>query len=460
MQKLLFFLLCPLLCYGQQRILPGRVAPKVAITEGSTESYALFLPQEYHKDSLYTTVFIFDPEGRGETAVRKFAPAARLTQSILIAPNQPMVDSLPLALEDSERFINTMLELLPIDEERIIVAGRAKGGQLATSSGQLSGSLLGVIAVDDAFIKTNYLRNNNRTQYAFLVSDESEKYYIMQQMDFELKFVKSYLGITVYDPTEDGWPESGYLSSVLTSILLKSDIDIETATRYYEDDLGWGELLYNRSRFLNAFAFVSGLKKKYRGKIEDDDGQKALLKRIRENGRFRAQRNHRVGLREREAVLLDDFVYYLAEDIGNAYFDNLGWWNSQMADLDIKIDSTGLNPLERKAAKRLKGFVKSSAELRWKGIERNAKSKFEQRLFVNILRTLIDPKNYDAYLQTISYSTREGDTDAALFYLEELLQNGFTDMDALYRIEGTSALRITKEYNGIVKEFLGRSKYY
>jgi len=462
MRNLLFFLLFPVLCFGQQRILPGRVAPNVPITEGSSENYALFLPEGFHKDSLYTTVFVFDPDGRGEGALRKFAPAARLTNSILIATNTKMADSLPLALNDSEAFVNDMLSKWPIDEERLIFAGRGISGLMVTTSAQLSGALYGIIAVDNAFVNIQYTRKNKKTKYKLLLSDESENYYTLQQLNFELRLEKVYKGLTIYDPTEDEWPESGYVTAALTELLLTSENEntTEQIEAYYQEDISWGEMLYNRSRFLNAFEFVSDLKDKYRNKVTDDTAQKELLKKIRSNNGFKVMRNNRLTLREREALLLEDFIYYLAEDVRNSYFDNLGWWNSQMTELDAKVDSTAINPLERKAAKRLKGYVKNSVEGRWLAIKNDAKSKFEQKLFVNVLRTLVDPKNYDAYLNTISFSTREGDENAALFYLEELLKNGFTDMDALYTIEGTSALRISKEYNAIIKQYLGKSKYY
>jgi len=448
MRNLFFFLLFPILCLGQQRILPGRVTPNIPIAEGSSESYTLFLPKEFHKDSLYTTVFVFDPDGRGEDAIRKFAPAARLTNSILIATNTKMADSLPQALNDSEAFTNNMLSKWPIDEERLIFAGRGISGLMVTTSAQLSGALFGVIAVDNAFINVQYTNKNKKTKYKLLLSDESENYYSMQQLNFELRLEKVYKGLTLYDPTEDQWPDSGYITAALTELLLTSDNNLSQVETYYQEDISWGETLYNRSRFLNAFEFVSDLRDKYRNKIADDTVQKELLKRIRGNNRFKIMRSNRLKLREREALLLDDFIYYLAEDVRNSYFDNLGWWNSQMAELDAKVDSTAINPLERKAAKRLKGYVKNSVEGRW------------QKLFVNVLRTLVDPKNYKAYLNTISFSTREGDDNAALFYLEELLKNGFTDLEALYAIEGTSALRISKEYNAVIKQYLGRSKYY
>jgi hypothetical protein len=130
-----------------------------------------------------------------------------------------------------------------------------------------------------------------------------------------------------------------------------------------------------------------------------------------------------------------------------------------MNDLDEKIDSTAANNQERKASIRLKGFVKTLVEDKYTTIlEKNP--KIEQLLFMNVLRTLVDPTNQQAFINAISLSAKDGDVNATLFYLEELLKSGFTDYELLYNIDGTTALRIGEEWNAIVKGYLGRSKFH
>ena len=54
----------------------------------------------------------------------------------------------------------------------------------------------------------------------------------------------------------------------------------------------------------------------------------------------------------------------------------------------------------------------------------------------------------------------DNDYPTALFYLEEMLKNGFKDLNALYEIEGTLGLKFSREYNWIIKKYLGKSRYF
>ena len=86
-------------------------------------------------------------------------------------------------------------------------------------------------------------------------------------------------------------------------------------------------------------------------------------------------------------------------------------------------------------------------------------SKIDSKIFLNILSVIIDQKDFDSYIDIIKLSVLDGDYETTLFYLEKLLNNGYNDYERLYQIEGTLGIRITKEYNDIVKKYFGRSKY-
>jgi len=216
--------------------------------------------------------------------------------------------------------------------------------------------------------------------------------------------------------------------------------------------------LHADQKNLEAYDFVSDLKKQYK-KYSDLKNQKELLKKIRASTLYKLNKIQRNQARFEEQLLRQDVYFFLEDDASQAYFDNLGWWNYQMDEIDATIDSTSTNAQQKKSAKRLKGFMQSQVEEVYEHYN-VATSSLEQLLFINILRTLVNPTNQEAIINVISLSAKEGDTNAALFYLEELLATGFTDYDSLYRIEGTTAMRISEEWNAIIKDYLGKSKYY
>ncbi len=458
MRNIFFLLFIITSVSAQDGIRPGMVTPAVQLSPDSDLTYAIYLPSDYDASATYPTVFMFEQAGNGAKAVQQFAIAAALTQSIVVSPNSPVSDSLAIGLRQSAQFINTIYKTYAVDKSKIVLAGNGKGAMVATSSAQLNDDILGVIAIDDAFIDLQLLTKKSSTIYVLLSGDEGPSYYKMKALRNVLKIKDALAGYYLYEGYQT-LPASGYLSSALTTIYLEKQLDPTAVTRYFESDLAFGELLYKQRKPLAAFSFVSGLKAKYKKKVDDLDAQKELLRTIRGSKNFKVQRSQRNNLREAEQFLAEDFSYYLEEDVGNAYFDNLGWWNFQMNELDAKIDSTARNLQDRKAAVRLKKYVQAITEDKYIQIKK-ANPSIAQLLFVNVLRTLVNPNNADAFLQAISYSAIEGDDNAALFYLEELLKMGYKDYDALYAIEGTTALRLDEDFNLIIKAYLGKSKYY
>lgn len=76
-----------------------------------------------------------------------------------------------------------------------------------------------------------------------------------------------------------------------------------------------------------------------------------------------------------------------------------------------------------------------------------------------MLKTLISPKEYHNYLNIISNSAKNEDYGTALFYVEELLKNGFSDKNKLYALKDTALLIISLEFNDLVSKYLKDARY-
>ncbi|RMB64070.1 hypothetical protein EAX61_01440 [Dokdonia sinensis] len=459
MRYSLFFFLISIVATAQNTLNRGVVIPSVQMEKGSGMTHAVYLPRDYDEQKSYQTVFFFEESGKGAAAVQQFTIAAELTNSIIIAPNAPVNDSLQVALSESSEFINDLYPNYAIDTSRIILAGNGKGALVACSSAILNKTIAGVIAVDDAYIDINLLRSLPKLKFVILAGDESRNYYKMDRLE-SLIGKRDFIADFLWYEGDAAIPDAGYLSAAVTALMLTREKDFPQAKAFYENDLAFGDLLVKRQKHLAAFDFVGSLKAKYKFHIDDLSAQKELLKEIRRNRSFRAKRNQRNAVQEEEYFLAQDFEYYLNEDTTNAFFDNLGWWSYQMDELDAKIDSTATNGQERKAAVRLKNYIQELTESNAQIIEQNVAAPLAQKLYVNVLRTLVTPKNPEGFLKAISYSAQEGDEGAALFYLEELLKMGYKDYESLYALEGTTAIKIGAPYNEIIKAYLGDSKYY
>lgn len=83
----------------------------------------------------------------------------------------------------------------------------------------------------------------------------------------------------------------------------------------------------------------------------------------------------------------------------------------------------------------------------------------DQRIFSNVLMTILQPNEYKPYLDIIGLSAKDEDYNTAYFYLEELLKQGYTSYDALYEIPNTELLKIKPIYNELIRTYLGKSKF-
>lgn len=455
MRLLVLLLFCSAATLAQE-LQKGVVIPAVQLENSQEKSYALYLPNSYETSQTYPIVVVFDDKGKGAAAVQRFTIGANLTQSIVVSPNYILSDSLNVSLKQSAHLINTIYETYAVDPNKLILAGENKGAMIASSSAHLSNDVYGVIAINDVFIDENILKKATKVRFVIINKDTGPHYYKLRVYDGRTSFREKLLGYYEYGTT-DTWPDAGYLSAAMVDLLKNTDDQAEIES-YYNNDLAFGDLLYKKQRALEAFDFIFDLKKKYKNQV-DLDLQKELLKRIRSSTTYRVGKLQRNEARFEEQLLLQDFVFFLEEDTQKAFFDNLGWWNFQMDELDTTIDSTAQNKQERKAAQRLKSYLNNKVEEKHELYAYNG-GTLEQLLFTNILRTLVNPNNQEAFLNCISLSAKEGDANAALFYLEELLRTGYKEYDSLYNIPGTTAVKISQEWNELIKAYLGKSKFY
>ena len=114
---------------------------------------------------------------------------------------------------------------------------------------------------------------------------------------------------------------------------------------------------------------------------------------------------------------------------------------------------------EREMGKRLLGYVNALIEDNIDIVNGGSQVDQEVLSLLWMLKTITEPEDYSYYLKIITDSAKIEDYGTSLFYLEELLKNGYTDKAELYSLEGTALLRITSEFNEIVAKYLTDARY-
>lgn len=462
MKKIFFFLFLSLQLSAQEfQVKKGVVVDDLRISDTLDDSYALYLPSSYQNEKLWPVLFVFDSEGRGKAAAQLFQSTAEEQGYLVVSSNDiSQQQDLEQNVLTGARLMQHIAKILPVDSRQIAVAGSKAGARVASSIPVVFDNILGAVAIGDHWINFNLLDNKKNFAFIGVVGDEQFSAPGMQNTASTLSRLRFPSHVYTYAGDED-WPKPEIVNSAVGSLTLEAmrknlrAVDPVLVEKLYRQDLSRVDKMMSLNQLVNAHALLEIMEEKYNGFVSTAE-IKAKQDQLARSRNYTQQRRQQSAISQKEQRLMDDFVYYLEEDIRTANFENLGWWNYQKKQLD-SLSKKG--NAEAKMAMRLKDFI--GEYVRYERKELNEKrTPLESKLVANMIQTIFDPRAYDAYKNIISLSAIDNDFPTAYFYLEEMLKHGYEDVKGLYNIEGTLGLRLTPEYNQIIENYLGTSKFY
>lgn len=440
----------------------GVVLDSLSVNDSIAESFSLYLPTYYSNERTWPVVFVFDSEGRGRTATQVFREAAEdqgyiVAASNNISPDEDLLNNVKVGT----RLINKIFGYFPVDENGIYTAGYAEGAQVASALPTVFKEITGVLAIGDTWVNTDFISKGANFSFIGLVGYRDYRSTMFEETAQFLKLAQ--LPATVYK--FDGgrqWPDSEMLYNVLGDFTLRQMAkgtrpkDEALINKLYEADIATVDRLRRMMQPYKSYEYLEHLEKKYEpfGKKPDLKNRK---KELRRDKAFKAQRRAYNNAAVKELELQDTYLYFFNEDVTSANFENLGWWNQQVKEL--KELQSGNNIAEAEMAFRFEGLLQALANNTFKELKER-KAAIDPLIFTAILQTIFDKENPKGYMNIISLSAQDGDYYTALLYLEDLLKTGYKDLESLYNIPGTLDLKLSPEYNELVKKYLGESKYY
>lgn len=356
-----------------------------------------------------------------------------------------------------ERIFN----FFPERKNRVYTAGLGTGARVATVLPIVYPSVAGVIAVGDLWINKDYIEKKNNFYFIGIGGNTGPHYNLLAETVIFLGKAGVKTEFYQYDGGNE-WPNGDIISNAIGSFTLEEMFrgirprDPVLIDNLYKAEMETSQKLLQEMKYFKAYEYLEGIEKKYSrfGKGSE------IKQRLRDLGRERLYRNQNrqyLAVKEIEAENRDRFTYFFSEDVKGANFENLGWWNQQIKDLQ-KLQGSN-NPAEAEMAHRLEGMLRNMANTTFRNLtEENA--AIDPLIFTAILQTIFDKENPQGYFNIISLSSQDGDYYTALLYLEDLLKTGYDDMDSLYQIPGTLDLRLSPEYNDLIRKYLKESKYY
>lgn len=200
----------------------GMITDSVLCIANSSESYSLFLPENYDKSKAWPVLLIFDPGARGRLAIEKFVPAGKKFGYILVCSNTIKNGNFAIMLEKAEILYSDVIKRFKIDERRIFTSGFSGGSRMAMAFSINHKNIAGVIGCGAGLPEIRFFQPAliSHLIYFGIVGDKDMNY---QEMN-ELSLLLTKSGIRSYFLVFNGgheWPSAKNLEFTLGWIELQ-----------------------------------------------------------------------------------------------------------------------------------------------------------------------------------------------------------------------------------------------
>ncbi|WP_318311546.1 alpha/beta hydrolase [Flagellimonas crocea] len=457
---LIFF--CAFSVFSQQMVLKkGEIIENLPINDSTSTTYSLYIPKMFSMEKQWPLLVVFDVKGNEASALSMYVMAAEKEGYVLAAPK--LLDSVSLSknMLATSKTIQKVTGLLPVRPNRIYASGGGAGGQFASLVPILIKNVSGVMSIGASLANRELINVKEPFHFVGIVNKENFTYPFMltdTKLFDRYKFPNQVL---LYDGNGE-WPGVPYIEKGMQLFTLDAmgrkwmPTDSTYVENAYQEDLEKLNQLQRIGDLLWAEQYMTEMMSMY-GVFKNMDSLRTVQRDLRRNPDFKAMKRAENAAFLKESMLKEDYQYYMEEDIYTHNFNNLGWWNHQMGEIDKFI--SGAKPYERQMGHRLQGFVNALAEDNINLMLSEEVLDEDALAFLYMLKTILEPDNYEYYLKTISLSAKNDDFGTSLFYLEELLKKGFKDREKLYSLDNTALFRITPEFNELVSKYLDDARY-
>ena len=453
---------CAISLFAQQLVLKkGEIIENLSINDSTENTFSVYIPKAFSMEEKWPLLVVMDTEGNGKKALSMFTLAAEKEEYVLAAPK--LVDSISLTknMVIAGQAIRKVTSLLPIHADRIYTAGKDSGGQFASLVPVLINGVRGVMSIGASLANSELINVKKPFHFVGIVNKENFNYPFMLTDTKLLDRYKFPNQVLLYDGDGE-WPGVSYLAKGMQLFTLDAmgrkwvPRDSSYVEKAYQEDLQKVKQLKSIGDLLWAEQYMTEMTSIY-GAFKNMDSLRSVQRDLRRNKDYKTLKRAENSAFLKESLLKEDYQYYMEEDVYTYNFNNLGWWNHQMGEIAKFISSS--KPFERQMGHRLKGYVNALAKDNIALIASEEVVDEDALAFLYMLKTILEPDNFEFYFKIISLSAKNDDFGTSLFYLEELLKKGFKDRDKLYSLENTALFRITPEFNELISKYLDDARY-
>ena len=460
----LALLLSAVVCAQEIRLQKGNVTDNVRINDSTNTTYAVYLPKSYNVEKPAPVIFLLAQDGKGREAVQLFRQTAEDQYYVIAASNQKMEnDSIQEDILQTVKFMNGFYRTIKVDPNLLYIAGINKGAEIASALPLINENISGVLAMNKTWINGKFIENRKKPYVFSAISGTRDfsRFGLLEVAEF-LEGEDFPTEVNYFEGGPESWPDTYTINNAVAKFTLeamkndgreKNDTIINTI---FKNEIKAIDNLISNGAYYTAFLQLKKAEEKFDDFNRFDDQLKNLKKRIRKDRTFKQQRRKWFDVKEEEAFQKEDYAHFLEMDILTNNFDNIGWWAEQMENL--KAGQQQKNTIERNMAYRLENYLNDLVSATYKNVM-VSESFIDTKIFISILKTIVDKQNPEGYLSIIQLAGHDGDAGTAMLYLEDLLKTGYKDFDRLYTIEGILDLQMSTEFNLLIEEYGGEAKY-
>jgi predicted esterase len=418
------------LMLGQCKSSPGEAGPPshdtaVAIQTiqcraDTGQTYCIALPPDFNPARRYPVVFVFDPHGDGQLAVRNCIAGACEFGFIVAGSNviRNGYENIEYALKI---FTDDVFSRYPADMNRIYAAGFSGGGRVVQQFSQLNTDIKSIVVMGAGYSLSQYGQLRNDVSMLFITGNEDFNYHEVMNSENVLSAMKIRHYILEFNG-KHGWPGL----DIMHDAMLWFEFDAYHRDHGSKDNRTVREFLEKTSQqaslqeedhdlsgaantcnkgivFLSGIAGTTSLEKKLAA-IRKDDAFRQSMKRLDDAMKMesRLQQGYLLAMREQDTL----------------------WWRNEIAALDEKIKN-GHDDVMQPVYNRIRNFLSIAAYSMCNASLNQNDLKNAER-YVSIYQ-VIDPLNPDVYYFGSLFQSKSGHLKEARELFRKSVVLGFSD---------------------------------
>jgi pimeloyl-ACP methyl ester carboxylesterase len=403
----------------------GKVYPKICCAADSSQSYALFLPSNYDKNTPCPVLVLFDSHGDGLLPVNLFSNDASKSGFIVAGSNNSKNG---MTLEETTAIYRNVLADLTsrftIEKKAIYLGGFSGGSRVAAAAAITEGGVAGVVGCGAGLPNLNQ-KPQTPFSYLAVVGNQDFNLTEMMQLDESLEKAGYQHHLLLFDGIHQ-WPPKELIPDIFTWLRFdamrqksipenRSDInlfieqndkkanDLASKIKFPEQQ----EIYQKMVHYLNGLTDVSPLL----NEIERLENETSVV----------AFHQQKKDLKEMEQALQQKYLPEIEQK-------DVNWWKKETAKL-FSLAENPKNPETGAVYKRLLGSLSLSCYMYSNAALKQGNLALASKHIE--IYSLVDPSNAEHRYMAAKVAALNGNSDEVFTALNQALELGFLDYSRL-----------------------------